>query len=143
MSERAHARFAAIGPCCDPPPCWCGFWSPPPVLKFVRTPDFCRGGGEVLMLVLGSIGAGGDRSSKRKATPSLAGSPGSKGKANASLPQVCRMFAPTGKFISLPCKFLQNQFRIYIAVSSEKMAYFSDTWRPKLILRTRRCTEKK
>ena len=40
-------------------------------------------------------------------------------------------------------KKMRDQFRIYIAVSSEKMAYFSDEWRPKLILRTRRCIAKK
>ena len=30
---------------------------------------------------------------------------------------------------------------MYVVVSSEKMAYYSDIERPKLILRTRRCIE--
>ena len=72
-------------------------FDPPPMPEFVRTLEFCRGGGEVLQLVLRSIGSGADRPTKRKATAPPAGSPGSKGKANSSLPQACRMFARTGK----------------------------------------------
>ena len=83
-------------PAVDPPPA--GTVSdPPPLPEFVRTLEFCRGGGDVLRLVLSSIGSGGDMPSKRKATAPLAGSPGSKGKANSSLPQACRIFARTGK----------------------------------------------
>ena len=62
----------------------------------------------VLRLVLSRIGFSGDRPSKRKATTPLAGSPGSKGKANSSLPQACRMFTRTGKCNWYPCKFLHE-----------------------------------
>ena len=45
---------------------------PPPLPEFVRTLGFCRGGEEVLWLVLSSTGSGGDRPSRRKAPlPSL------------------------------------------------------------------------
>ena len=68
-----------------PPPADTVF-DPPPMREFVRTLEFCRGGGEVLWLVLSSIVSGVDRPSKRKATISPARSLGSKGKANSSLP---------------------------------------------------------
>ena len=72
-------------------------FDPPPMPAFVRTLELCRGGGGVLRLVLSSIGSGADRPTKRKATAPSAGSPGSKGKTNSSLPHACRMFARTGK----------------------------------------------
>ena len=68
-----------------PPPAGTVF-EPPPLPEFVRTLELCQGGGEMLRLVLSSIGSGGSRPSKRKATGPLAGSPGSKGKANSSPP---------------------------------------------------------
>ena len=83
-------------------------FDPPPMPEFVRTLEFCGGGGKVLRLVLSSIGSGVDRPSKRKATASPAGSPGSKGKANSNLPQACRMFARTGICNWSPCKFLHE-----------------------------------
>ena len=55
-----------------------------------------------------SIGSGADRPTKQKATAPPAGSPGSKGKANSSFPQACRMFARTGKCNWSPCKFLHE-----------------------------------
>ena len=94
-------------PAIVPPPAGTAF-DPPPVPAFVRTLEFCRGGGEVLRLVLSSIGSGADRPTKRKATAPPAGSPGSKGKASSSLPQVCRMYARTGKCNWSPCKFLHE-----------------------------------
>ena len=72
-------------------------FDPPVMPAFVRTLVFCHGGGEALRLVLCTISSVAERPTKRKATASPAGSPGSKGKANLSLPQVCRMFACTGK----------------------------------------------
>ena len=89
------------------PPAGTAF-DPPPVHAFVRTLEFCRDGGEVLRLVPRSIGSGADRPTKWKATAPPAGSPGSKRKANPSLPQVCRMFARTGKCNWSPCKFLHE-----------------------------------
>ena len=62
----------------------------------------------MLRLLLSSIDSGADRPTKRKATAPLAGSPGSKGKANSSLPQACRMFARTGECNWSPCKFLHE-----------------------------------
>ena len=91
-------------PAVVPPPAGTTF-DPRPMLAFVRTLEFCRGRGEVIRLVLSNIGSGADRRTKRKATGPPAGSPGSKGKANSSLPQACRMFARTGKFNWSPCKF--------------------------------------
>ena len=93
-------------PAVVPPPAGTVF-DPPPTPKFVRTLEYCRSGGEVLRLVLSSIDAGGDRPSKRKAAP-LDGSPGSKGKANLNLPEVCQMFARTGKCNWSPCKFINE-----------------------------------
>ena len=81
---------------------------PPPMPAFVRTLKFCRGGGGVLRLVLSSIGSGAERSTKRKATASPAGSPGSKEKANSGVPPAYRMFARTGKCNWSPCKFLHE-----------------------------------
>ena len=81
---------------------------PPPMPEFVRTLELCRGGGEVLRLVLSRIGSGADRPTKRKATAPPAGSSGSKGKANSSLPQACRVFACTGKCNWCPCNFLHE-----------------------------------
>ena len=92
-------------PAVVPPPAGTVF-DPPPVPEFVRTLKFCCGGGEVLRLVLSSIGSGIDRLSKRKTTAPPGGSPGSKGKAKSSLPQAGRMFARTGKYNWSPCKFL-------------------------------------
>ena len=66
------------------------------VPAFVRTLAFGHGGGEVLRLVLCTISSVAERPTKRKATATPAGSPGSMGKATLSLPQVCRMFARTG-----------------------------------------------
>ena len=63
--------------------------------KVVRA--LCRGGVEVLGLVLSCIGAGRNRPSKRKATAPIAGSLGSKVKTCSSLPEVCRVFACAGK----------------------------------------------
>ena len=94
-------------PAVVPPPAGTVF-DPPPMSAFVRTLEFCRGGGRVLRLVLSSIGSGADRPTKRKATASPAGSPGSKGKANSSLPQARRMFACTGKCNWSPFKFLHE-----------------------------------
>ena len=90
-----------------PPPPGTVF-DPPPIPTFVRTLEFCRVGGQVLRLVISSIGSGGDRPTKRNTIASPAGSPGSKGKANSSLPQACRMFARTSEHNWFPCKFLHE-----------------------------------
>ena len=94
-------------PAAVPPPAGTVF-DHSPMPEFVRTLEFGRGGGEVLRLVLSSMGSGVDKPSKRKATASPAGSPGSKGKVNSSLPQACRMFARTGECNWSPCKFLHE-----------------------------------
>ena len=71
LMRAAHRSSPAV----VPPLAGTAFDSPP-LPKFVRTLEFCRRGGGLLRLVLSSIGAGGDRPSKRKATAPLAGSPG-------------------------------------------------------------------
>ena len=53
----------------------------PPMSAFVRTLEFCRGGGGVLRLVLSSIGSGAGRPTKRKATASPLGRPGPRERA--------------------------------------------------------------
>ena len=83
-------------------------FDPPPMPAFLRTLEFCRGGGEALLLVLSSIASGADGPTKRKATALPTGSPGSKGKANSSLPRVCLMFARTGKGNWSACMFLHE-----------------------------------
>ena len=92
---------------------------PPPMPAFVRTLEFCRGGGEVLQLVLSIIGSVADRPTKQKATASPAGSPGSKAKANSSLPQACRMFARTGECNWSPCKSLYEAPAVSASSSSQ------------------------
>ena len=81
---------------------------PPTHARFRTHSLICCAVGKMLRLVLSSIGSGADRPAKRKATAPTAGSPGSKGKANSSLPQACRMFAGTGKCNWFPCKFLHE-----------------------------------
>ena len=94
-------------PAVIPPPAGTVFDSPP-MAELIRTLEFCHVGGKVLRVVLSSIGSGADRATKRKATASPAGAPGSKGKADSSLPQACRMFARSGKCNWPPCKVLHE-----------------------------------
>ena len=72
-------------------------FEPPPMPDLVRTLAFCLCRGEVLRLVISSIGSGADRRTKRKATAPHAGSTKSKRKANLGLPQACLMFVRTCK----------------------------------------------
>ena len=68
-------------------------FEPQPCLSSCTLSNIVGAGGVVLRLVLSSIGAGGDRPSKRKATAPLAELPGSKRKDNSNpprgLPDVC------------------------------------------------------
>ena len=97
---------------------------PPPMPDFVRTREFCRGGGEVFRLVLSRIGSGADRPTNRKATAPPAGSLGSKGKANLSLSQACRMFARTGKCNLSPCKYLREAPVVHEAPAASALSPF-------------------
>ena len=60
------------------PPAACAVFHPPPMPAFVPTLEFCRGGGEVLRLVLSIIGSGADRPSSGRPPLPRPGRPGQR-----------------------------------------------------------------
>ena len=78
----------------------------PPLPAFDRTLDFCRGGGDVLKLIVSQAHRKGHGSSKRKAHNSPARSFGVNSKSRAITSNICRMVSSPDGCRWDPCKFL-------------------------------------